>query len=129
MRRSVIAVVDDDAGVRCALGKLLSAYGYRAELFASADDFLNAAATTEATCLVIDIQLGDISGVELGHQLSAAGFKFPVIFMTGSDDEMNRVKAMNCGCVAYLHKPFDACRLFAAIEAATGSNTKRKVEN
>ena len=59
MRRSVIAVVDDDAGVRCALENLLSAYGYRAELFASAKCFLNAAATSEATCLVVDIQLGD----------------------------------------------------------------------
>ena len=124
MRRSVIAVVDDDAGVRCALENLLSAYGYRAELFASAECFLNAAATSEATCLVIDIQLGDISGVELGRQLSAAGFKFPVIFMTGSDDDMIRMQAMDFGCVAFLRKPFPACRLFAAIKMATGSDSE-----
>ena len=127
MRRSVIiAVVDDDAGMRCALENLLSAHGYRAELFASAKCFLNAAATSEATCLVVDIQLGDVSGVELARQLSTAGFKFPIIFMTGSDNEKNRVKAMNCGCVAYLHKPFDACRLFAAIETVTDQVQRSK---
>ncbi len=76
MRRSVIAVVDDDAGVRSALESLVSAYGYRAELFSSAECFLNAAATSEAKCLVVDIQLGDISGVELGGSLPRPASNF-----------------------------------------------------
>ena len=122
MQRDVIAVVEDDAGVRCALGKLLSANGFIAELFASADDFLGAAATTEATCLVIDIQLGDVSGVELARQLAASGFKFPFIFMTGSDDNTIRMRATDLGCIAYLRKPFPALQLLAAIKMATGSD-------
>jgi FixJ family two-component response regulator len=119
VRRSVVAVIDDDASVRCALEKLLSAYEYPAELFASAGAFLCAAETSEATCLVVDIQLGDVSGVELARRLAASGFKFPVIFMTGSDDDRIRKQAMDVGCVAFLHKPFSACQLFAAIKMAT----------
>jgi FixJ family two-component response regulator len=120
VRRSVVAIIDDDASVRCALGKLLSAYEYTAELFASARAFLSAAETSEATCLVVDIQLGDFSGVELARRLAASGFKFPIIFMTGSDDDRIRAQAMDFGCVAFLHKPFSACQLFAAIKTATG---------
>jgi FixJ family two-component response regulator len=77
--------------------------------------------TTEASCLVVDIQLGDISGVELGEHLSATGFEFPIISMTGSEEETHRRQAMDFGCVAYLHKPFPADRLIEAVTTAIGS--------
>jgi FixJ family two-component response regulator len=121
-RQNVIAVLDDDAEVRNATGALLSAFGYCTELFASAEEFLSAAVTSTATCLVVDIQLGDVSGLELGCQLAAAGFKFPIIFMTGSHDECFRRRALDFGCVAYLQKPFPAAQLIEAITMATGSN-------
>jgi FixJ family two-component response regulator len=60
--------------------------------------------------------------VELARRLAASGFNFPVIFMTGSDDERIRTQAMDFGCVAFLRKPFAACQLFAAIKRATGSD-------
>jgi FixJ family two-component response regulator len=119
--RNVVAIVDDDPGMRGALENLLSAFGYRTEVYASAEEFIRAAITTEASCLVVDIQLGDVSGVELGRHLSAAGFDFPIIFMTGSEEETHRRQAMDFGCVAYLRKPFPADRLIEAITKAVGS--------
>ena len=124
--RNVIAVLDDDPALRLALGDLLSLSGYRTELYASAEEFITAAKTTEASCLVVDIQLGKVSGVELGRQLSRAGFTFPIVFMTGSQDEGFRRHAMDLGCVAYLHKPFPKARLIEAIKMAIGSGHEAK---
>ncbi len=120
-KRNVIAIVDDDPGMCGALENLLSTCGYRIEVYASAEEFIRAAITTEATCLVVDIQLGDITGIELGRQLSATGFTFPIIFMTGSQEEAYHRQAMDFGCVAYLHKPFPGDRLIEAIAKAIGS--------
>src|SRR5258707_4853953 len=118
MRRNVVAIVDDDPGVRKAMVNLLSTSGYCTELFASGGAFLEAATTSEAACLVVDIQLGDISGMELGRQLAATGFKFPIIFMTALDDETIRSQTTALGCVAYLRKPFPADLLLEAIAKA-----------
>jgi FixJ family two-component response regulator len=120
-RRRTIAIIDDDPGMRLALESLLGASGYRTEMYASAEEFVRAAITTDASCLVVDIQLGDISGVELGRHLAETGFTFPIIFMTGSREEAHRRKAMDLGCVAYLSKPFPADRLIEAITKAIGS--------
>ena len=122
IQRSVIAVVDDDLGMLNSVACLLSAHGYGTEEYASAEEFLNAATTTKAACLVVDIQLGDISGVELMRHLSANGLKFPVIFITGSQSDAIRRQAMDVGCVAYLHKPFPADQLLRAILRAIGWN-------
>jgi FixJ family two-component response regulator len=121
MERTIVAVVDDDLAMRKAIATLLSALGYGAELFASGEAFLDAAMRSEAICLIVDIQLGDISGVELGRQLAATGFTFPIIFMTASDDESIRSGAMQLGCVAYLRKPFPSDELIDAIARAIGS--------
>jgi FixJ family two-component response regulator len=116
----VIAIVDDDPEMRAAMASLLSAYGYGAETFDSAETFLTCASTSKATCLVADIKLGDISGVELAHLLAAGGFTYPIIFMTGLDDEVVRNQAAAAGGVAFLRKPFPAQTLFDAIEKASG---------
>ena len=116
--QKVVAVVDDDPEMRAAMATLLSSYGYRAETFDSAETFLTCASTSKATCLVVDIQLGDISGVELAHQLVADGYSYPVIFMTGLDDDVVRRQAAAAGGVAFLRKPFPAKMLFEAIEQA-----------
>ena len=119
-QRTTIAVIDDDFGVRNAMEQLLTAVGYRVESFASAEEFISAAPTSEAACCVVDIHLGDISGVELGRHLTAIGLSFPIIFMTGSQDETIRRQAMDFGCIAYLTKPIPAERLMEAIEQAIG---------
>jgi len=122
MREHTIAVVDDDPAVLRSLARLLSVFGYRVEPFASAEEFLIAAPASKAECLVVDFNLGDVSGLELARRLAAAGFKFPIIFMTGSADDTVRIQCMEFGCVAFLHKPFPEDRLTEAITRALGFN-------
>jgi FixJ family two-component response regulator len=119
-KKIVVAIVDDDSGVRNAMTKLLSAFGYSTYAFDSGAAFLRTAADSKASCLVVDIQLGDISGVELGRQLAEAGYKFPIIFMTAHDGETIRRQATELGCVAYLRKPFAADLLIEAIVKSIG---------
>jgi FixJ family two-component response regulator len=118
--KKIVAIVDDDRGMRRALRTLLSAFGYVVCTFDSADSFLITAATSKPDCLIVDVQLGDSSGIELGRQLAAAGFNFPVIFMTSLEDQLIRNQAMQLGCMAYLQKPFSSDLLIEAVARATG---------
>ena len=118
--RKTIVVVDDDRAVRQALCCLLSAQGYRTEAYASAAEFLDGAVTTEAACLLLDVELGAMSGIDLARKLTACGFNVPIIFMTGSDDEKFRRAAMDLRCVAYLLKPLRVEQLTSAISRAIG---------
>ena len=120
MRRKIVAVVEDDPDLRDAIDSLLSAYGYGTELFETAEEFLTTATTTKADCLVIDVKLADLSGVELARQLFATGYRVPMIFTTNSRDDILRNQAMGLGCVALLDKTFLAYRLIAEIEKAIG---------
>jgi FixJ family two-component response regulator len=120
IHKKIVGIVDDDPGLRKAIRRILSAFGYTTYAFDSAEAFLRTAATSKANCLVVDIQLGDISGVELVRQLTEIGFTFPIIFMTALDDETIRSQAMQLGCVDYLRKPFSADRLIEAIVKAIG---------
>ena len=120
IQRKIVGIVDDDPGVRTAIRRVLSAFGYTTYAYDSAEAFLKVAATSKADCLVVDIQLGDISGVELVRQLTESGFTFPIIFVTAIDDEIIRSQATHLGCVEYLHKPVSADRLIEAIVKATG---------
>jgi len=120
-RRNLVAIVDDDLDLREALGQMLEMSGYDVELYASGEAFLSAAATSEAVCLVLDVQLGDITGVELSRQLAANGFEFPTVFISGSTQAAFQRAAMDLGCVAYLRKPFLTQQLIDAIVAASGS--------
>ena len=114
-----IGVVDDDPEIRDALDQILSSKGFQTELYASAEDFIEAAKTSKAGCLLVDIQLGDISGIELTRQLYAIDCIFPVIFMSGSNDTFMYSQAMDLGCVAFLHKPFPVDQLVESIMRAT----------
>jgi FixJ family two-component response regulator len=119
-QKKIVAVIDDDPGMRVATARLLSAFGYGTETFDSATAFLNAVVSSEATCLVVDIQLGDMTGVELARHLAAEGFKYPIIFMTALDDERIRSQAAAAGGVAYLNKPFPAQLLIEAVIKSMG---------
>ena len=110
-----IAVVEDDPSVLQGLSRLLSAYGFRVHGFTSAESFLDSLVRCEAACLVVDINLGGISGIDLKRRLTASGSDFPVIFMTAVDSEATRQEAVDAGCVAYLRKPFLAKLLIEAI--------------
>ena len=114
----VVAVIDDDDIVREAVAGLLAAHEYEVELYESAEQFLGAVADSRANCLLVDIHLGGICGIELGRGLAKAGFQFPIIFMTGSPDDLLRWRALEAGCVAFLTKPFAPPALTEALSAA-----------
>jgi FixJ family two-component response regulator len=118
--KMIVGIVDDDPETRIAMARLLSALGYGAETFDSAETFLLCASTSKATCLLLDIQLGDISGIELAHKLAADGFKFPIMFMSGLNDVVIRSQAAAAGGFAFLHKPFPAKELIDAIKLVFG---------
>ena len=117
--KKLIAVIDDDAGLRKSLKALLEALEYEVEAFDSAEAFLSAAPRSIASCLVLDIELGLTSGIELARQLAAEGFKYPIIFITGRDHDDVRSRARRAGGVAFLLKPFPARQLHHAILKAT----------
>jgi FixJ family two-component response regulator len=118
--RKTIAVVDDDPIMLKAIVRLLHANGFRTQAFASAQAFLTGDNATTADCLVLDIDLGEMSGIELRRQLTVSDSCLPVIFITGLNDKALRDEAIAAGCVAYLRKPFAADALLAAIHKSTG---------
>jgi FixJ family two-component response regulator len=110
-----IAVVDDNPSMLQGLNRLLSAHGFQVRTFASAEAFLEADVGCEADCLLLDIHLGGISGIDLQRQLIASGRELPVIMMTAIDNEITRQEAFDAGCFAYLKKPFLSKLLIDAI--------------
>ena len=103
---TVIAVVDDSDVIREALDHVLVAAGYRTELYASAEEFMQAAPATRAACLVVDVDLGATSGPQLLLDLPARGLQFPAILMSGSGDPALADLAREIGCLTFLPKPF-----------------------
>src|SRR5436190_21969930 len=117
-QRTVVIVVDDDAGVLKSVARLLARHRIDSCTFASAEALLESDSVQTATCLLLDIHLGGISGIELQRRLAASGSKCPVIFMTANDGEATRNDAMDAGCIAYLRKPFARVVLMDAIGKA-----------
>ena len=118
-QKKVIAVVDDEQAMRKAIERLLTARGFATQGFASAEAFLDSCDAKDVACLVLDIHLDGMSGIELRRRLNAVRSKLAVIFITAVDDEAIQREAMEVGCVACLHKPFQASLLIDAIEKAT----------
>src|SRR5258705_11202158 len=115
MDKKVVAIVEDDPSMLKGLQRLLTAHGFVTEAYTSAEKFLERGAESRASCLILDINLGGISGLELRRRLAAAGSRLPVIVMTSGDSETVQTAAIAAGCVAYLHKPFPAGHLMNAI--------------
>jgi FixJ family two-component response regulator len=113
-----IAIVDDNPSMLQGLNRLLSAHGFRVQTYSSAELFLDDFAECEAECLLLDIHLSGISGIDLQKRLLSSGTRLPVIFMTAIDTEATRHEALGVGCVAYLRKPFLAKLLIDAIHSA-----------
>jgi FixJ family two-component response regulator len=116
--QTVVIVVDDDTGFLKGVARLLAYNGIEARTFASAEALIESGSAPTATCLLLDIRLGGISGIELQHRLATSGSKCPVIFMTANDDEATRNAAVDAGCIAYLRKPFASQVLLDAIGKA-----------
>ncbi|WP_206240055.1 response regulator transcription factor [Novosphingobium terrae] len=118
-----VAIVDDDASVRTALGALVQSLGYRQRSFASAAAFLQVQSEEPFSCLITDLQMPDIDGMALKGMLEARGNHVPVIMITARDDEDLHAKARASGVIALLHKPFRSRDLEHALdEALRGRN-------
>ena len=115
----VIAVVDDEAAMRKAIVRLLGANGFATRDYPSAEAFLGCQMARESACLVLDINLGGMSGIELQRRLKASGSPIPVVFITAVDDERTKAEAMKAGCAGFLRKPFPASELIGTIARAT----------
>jgi FixJ family two-component response regulator len=122
-----IAVIDDSEIMRDAMVHLLCSVGYGVEQYASAAEFLTAADITQASCLVVDVELGGTTGIEMVRELFDLGYSFPVIFMTGSPDETFRRAGGALGCAAFLAKPFQPDDMLQAIDRAVAREPGQKV--
>ena len=117
--RNLVLVVDDDASILKSVARLLRQFGYASLLFPSAEAFENRGDFDKAVCILLDIHLGEVSGIELRHRLKANGNSVPVIFMTGNDSPAVRMAAHQSGCLVYLTKPFSARSLMDPLKTAS----------
>ena len=116
--RPYISVVDDDASIREALANLISSVGYEVELYASAEEFLDSSRARGADCLVLDLRMPGMGGLELMRRLAAEERETPVIVITAQGDDNARAESMKAGAVAFLNKPFKEETLLGAIASA-----------
>ncbi len=114
----IVFVVDDDASVRRSTERLVRSMGYAVQSFGSAPEFLAASRPRGPACLVLDVRLPGVNGLDLQHELTRAGVQIPIIFMTGHGNIPMTVRAMKAGAVEFLTKPAKARDLLAAIQAA-----------
>jgi FixJ family two-component response regulator len=121
-----VAVVEDDPSMRKSIERLLSAHGYQTHGYASAETFLESDFAGTIGCLVLDIHLANMSGIQLRRWLRDSGSSLPVIFITAVDDEVLEAEAHAAGCVAYLHKPFAATFLLSAVNEALSGLSPNK---
>lgn len=120
-KMKLVAVVDDDDSMRYALQGLLKAVGLPSQAFASAEEFLNSGQQHQTACLITDIRMPGISGLELQARLNAERCRIPTIFITAHGDAQMRMQALRAGAVEFLAKPFDDEALLKTVRAALES--------
>ena len=116
----MISIIDDDASVREAVQRFLRALGYVAHAFASADDFLRSPQVADNACLITDVNLQGMSGLQLQDRLIAVGQSIPTIVITGFPDERVRAQALGAGAIGFLAKPIATEDLLTCVRAALG---------
>jgi FixJ family two-component response regulator len=114
----LVAIVDDDESLRNALQGLLKTAGLQTQAFAAAEDFLNSGLLRQTACLIADIRMPGMSGLELQQKLNAEHCRIPTIFVTAHGDAKMRLQAMRAGAVEFLAKPFDDEALLESVRAA-----------
>ena len=127
-RTSLVAVVDDDEFLRDALRRLLRASGLGAVSFESAEDLLNSGRLQEISCLIADVRMPGLSGLELQARLKAEQCPVPIIFVTAHGDAKMRIQAMRDGAVEFLTKPFDNAVLLEMVHAAVKVSSRKHLE-
>lgn len=114
----MVAIVDDDELVRSALSGLMKSAGFAASAFASAEEFLDSGEQERTGCLIADIRMPGMSGLDLQSKLVRDHYRFPIIFITAQGDEKMRMQALRAGAVDFLSKPFDDGTLLDSVRAA-----------
>jgi FixJ family two-component response regulator len=118
----LISIVDDDEEIREATKGLLRSLGYQAAAFSSAEEFLQSESLNNTACLITDVQMPGLSGIDLQGRLIARGVQMPTIFITAFPEEGTRTRAMKAGAVGYLGKPFSEESLLRCLDSALGSS-------
>ena len=121
----VISIIDDDESVRDATNRLVRSLGFTAFTFASADEFLRSPRLHDTSCVIADVQMPGMSGIELQSYLIAKGKKIPMIFITAFPDERIQAKALKAGAVSFLSKPFQGSTLIQCIDDALKPQSDR----
>ena len=116
----MISIVDDDASVRLATLDLLSAVGLPCEAFASGEDYLRSGRAPQTTCLILDITMPGMTGLELQRRLAQSGYGIPIIFITAFPENRTRTQAVQAGAICFLTKPYSDDELLACLERALG---------
>lgn len=119
-KKLLISIVDDDQSVRASIRRLMRSYGYSAEAFASAAEFLASPCLDDTGCLIADIHMPAMTGVDLHRRLIETGYKIPTILITAYPDKAVRARALSDGVKCYLHKPFDDEELIRCVRMALG---------
>jgi FixJ family two-component response regulator len=114
----VISIVDDDPFARGAIGDLIQSLGYRAVTFPSAEHFLDSGCVGQVACLITDLQMPGMTGLDLQDHLQAAGYDTPIIVISAFLEERMRIRALNAGAIAFLSKPFEEKALIGGINTA-----------
>ena len=120
-RAALVVIVDDDELMRSALQGLMKEAGFRALTFASAEEFLNSGEQERTACLIADIRMPGMSGLDLQSKLNQDRIRIPIIFITALGDEKMRMQALRAGAVEFLSKPFDDDALLDTVRAALNS--------
>jgi FixJ family two-component response regulator len=121
-RKPLISIVDDDESIREAAIGLMKSLGYTAEAFACAEDFLGSLQVRRTSCLIADVNMPGMSGLDLYRQLLNAGNPIPTILITAFPDDRVRQRALSAGVICYLSKPFDEGDLLSCLDSALPSN-------
>ncbi|MGA7219022.1 MAG: response regulator [Candidatus Sulfotelmatobacter sp.] len=118
MTKNLISIVDDDESIRRTTTLLIESFGFRAAAFESAETFLRSGRLHDTSCLIVDVQMPGMDGLQLQSHLAAAGCGIPIIFITAYDSKDSRQRAMQAGAAAFLGKPFSDEQLFQIIRSA-----------
>ena len=126
---AIIAIVDDDASAREGLQSLIRSAGWRVETFVSAQEFLGRRGAEAPSCLILDLQLPGLSGLDLQRRMADVGLEIPIVFLTGHGDIPASVRAMKAGAVEFLTKPFDEQKLFQAVQEAVERDRRTRQQH
>jgi FixJ family two-component response regulator len=125
----IISVVDDDDSMRAFLCSLVRSLGFRANAFASAEEFLQSSTLGDASCVISDVRMPDMNGIELQSALNTRGYRVPIIFVTAFPDEATEARAMRAGAVCFLSKPFEGDDMIKCLEKALRGNRPGILDN